>query len=141
MEDVLDLGEERRRGPATSVRTVAGAGGGRREAGWGQNLAGGEGRLRGPGSRRRLVRPVPAAGAALREAERRRWLRAPRPRAAGGSAWGSLSLKSAKSGKPPPLPPASGVSGDLPRSPWLSGAPGANFPRKDSSAGDPRRPF
>ena len=35
MEDLLDLDEERRRGPATSVRTDSGRGSGPRISGWG----------------------------------------------------------------------------------------------------------
>lgn len=53
MEDVLDLGEERRRGPATSVRTVAGA-----ESGLGPEF-GGRG---GTAPRARLPAAPPAAG-------------------------------------------------------------------------------
>ena len=59
MEDLLDLGEDRRRGSATSVRTDAGPG-------WGRNLEGGEERLHRPGlPREASVRLSLAAGPRL----------------------------------------------------------------------------
>lgn len=64
MEDVLDLGEERRRGPATSVRTVAGAGGGRRVGAriWRVGRDGSAGPAPGGASCGRSQRPEPHCG-------------------------------------------------------------------------------
>lgn len=117
MEDVLDLGEERRRGPATSVRTDAGPGGGLGPefGGWG----GATPPARSP--------EAPPCGLSL----------------AAGAGGPGVALRGGRrggGGLPAPPPPASGASGKCPRFALLSGAPSANSPRKDGSEGGRRGP-